>query len=92
MKILKNGKLVTVTRAHFGKKAKVSENVQAEAPVVVAPLLAAEDVGSPYENNTVAQLKVLLDGHGVDYPKTAKKADLMELAESIEAELDSESI
>lgn len=102
MKILKGNKLVTVSRKDL-TSGKFATNKTGNAPAAPAPAPAPaaapaastlpgdkEETPSQYEALTVAKLKDLLDSKGMEYPKTAKKADLVELADSIIEEEDAD--
>lgn len=76
-KILKNGRLVPMEKP----LKNTSNTVAKPEPVVVDNTNSDSDMVSKYEEFTVAKLKELLDESKIDYPKTAKKADLVELAD-----------
>lgn len=84
MKIIKNGKLVTVTRAYLtgqeGRGPKKPAAPIVEEKTIDLPGTEGDDK-SVYEDMTVPNLKKLLDDNGIEYTKSAKKADLVELAD-----------
>lgn len=52
---------------------------------VVANKSADETPAKPTDANTVAEIKAWLDAHGVSYPSSAVKADLLALVNDTDA-------
>lgn len=84
MKVLRNGKLVTVKALKSDVKAQNVEtkNIAPEAPV--APIGSPADESTSEDKRTVKELKAFLDNANVEYPKKAKRDDLVDLAATIE--------
>jgi len=105
MKILLGGKLVTVSKEQIVGKKPIpgvprdtdhgqnfpTKNVE---PELLLEVEAEEDNGneekSKYEGYTVAELKKLLDSRNAEYGKSAKKADLVDLADELVEEIDTD--
>lgn len=73
-----NGRLV----AH-DKLPKSTVQPSSEAKAVEAPPVGNTDSGSEFEKLTVAQLQEKLTELEIEFPKSAKKGDLIDLLEAI---------
>lgn len=61
------------------KTAAASEKPAKTKKAVAAKPAAAASSEKPTAKNKVAEIKAYLDAQGIDYPASAKKADLLEL-------------
>ena len=91
--IMKNGRLITVPHLKSDKPVKpfISKE-EATKPEEVTELEGiSEETAekSKFEDMTVKELKDFLETNEVDFPSSAKKADLVELADSVD-EVESE--
>lgn len=86
---LKSDKPVPQTAINTIKPETVAEikdqNVEAAASEVPTSL-EIDETPSIHQGKTKAELKVLLEENKIEFPKSAKHADLVELADTIEDE------
>jgi hypothetical protein len=96
--IMRGGRLVQVVSLKSDKKSPIAapsnlkpEAIEEEVIAQNTEAAASEvntELPSIHESKTVKELKAFLEENKVEFPKTAKKPQLIELADSVE---DSES-
>lgn len=84
-RILVGNKLVM--KPHLKSDKMVKKEVKnVEKPEATAPVVDTTTAPSIHADKTNAELKAMLDEAGMEYSSSAKKADLLDLVDSIEAE------
>lgn len=68
----------------IGKGVLSAKGEETPAPTPTKEVAPVEETEKPVEKLKVAELKELLDNAGVEYEAGAKKADLVDLAQTIE--------
>jgi hypothetical protein len=96
--IMQNGRLVQVASLKSDKKSPIAapsnvkpETIEEEVIAQNTEAAASEvntEVPSIHESKTIKELKAFLEANKIEFPKSAKKPLLIELADSVE---DSES-
>jgi|GEM_PF-6367404 len=79
-----NNRLVS----HKDLPPSITAKANAESPAPEAP--PVDENPSGYEGMTVKELQAKLDELNIEYPKSAKKGDLIDILEAVSEEVDPE--